>query len=256
MTAALSVAQVIENISLGEALFVLRLDGCEALERAEPGQFAMLRGEWGLDPITPRAMSVMRVRGGVAEFLIKVVGRGTAMLRRMRVGERVHVLGPLGHGFPSVDATGTAVFVAGGVGFPPLLMAAERARQMGRASQVTFYYGGRCAADLVLLTDLRAAGVNVVLVTEDGSAGRRGKVTEVLDLARKPTIFACGPNPMLKVLQDIAIAQGLRCWLSIEEKMACAVRACLGCAVPARSKPYLYVCSDGPVFEAGEIWPQ
>lgn len=249
-----SVAYVHENISLNESTFLLRLRGCEALADCQPGQFAMLRGDWGLDPVTPRAMSVMRVREGVADFVIKQVGRGTARLRQARVGDPISLLGPMGRGFPALDNKKRYDLVAGGVGLPPLLMLAERAKDSGLQNQLTFYYGGRSASDLVLLEQVRALGCHLVLTTEDGSLGVRGRVTDALQL-EEAVVLACGPNPMLKAVRAMALARGLSCWLSIEENMACAVRACLGCAVPARSRPYLYVCTDGPVFDAREIWP-
>lgn len=251
-------ARVLEVRPLSGALFVLRLEGCERLEGALAGQFAMLRGDWGMDPVTPRAMSVMHVRSGVAEFLIKEVGRGTRMLRRARAGESVDVLGPLGRGFP--DLEDDPVLVAGGVGLPPLLRLAEQARVHDAKRRISFYYGARTAEELVLVDELRVTGAHVVLVTEDGSMGSRGRVTDHLSLGARSTIYACGPNPMLRAVREAARKSGARCWLSIEERMACAVRACLGCAVPAageaaRARPYLYVCTDGPVFEGETIWP-
>lgn len=254
------VARVVENRSLAGAAFLLRLDGCEALAASEPGQFAMLRGEWGWDPVTPRAMSVLRVRDGVADFVIKQVGRGTALLRRARAGDRVHVLGPMGVGFPAPAAGRRDALIAGGVGMPPLYMQAARAAAAGLGGNVTLYYGARSAADLVLLDEIVEMGVRVVAATEDGSMGVRGRVTDALDLDAADAVMACGPNAMLRGVRDAARARGIACWLSIEESMACAVRACLGCAVAAageraRQRKYLYVCTDGPVFSGEDIWP-
>jgi dihydroorotate dehydrogenase electron transfer subunit len=211
------VAVVSENVALGADLFVLRLAGCEGLEGAKAGQFVMVRGDWGRDPLLPRAMSIMRARDGRADLLIKAVGRGTRLLQQARSGERLSILGPLGRSFPAPEAR-RHVLVAGG-----------------------------------LLEDLRRTGVDVIVATEDGMAGRRGRVTEVLPLDERPRLLACGPAPMLQALHSLALERSLECYLSVEEEMGCGVRVCLGCALPGRDRPYLYACSDGPVFRAEEI---
>jgi len=243
---------VLENRTLAPGTFVLRLSGCGALGGTRAGQFVMVRGEWGYDPLLPRAMSVMRVENGFSELLIKAVGKGTRLLERSRPGDRIWVLGPLGRGFPPPEAR-RQVLVAGGVGLAPLLMWAEEAARRGLQSHATLVYGARTAADLVLLQDLRSTGVELMLATEDGTAGRRGRVTDVLPLDGTPRILACGPTPMLRALHAMALARSLECHLSVEEEMGCGVRVCLGCALPGTERPFLYACSDGPVLRAEEI---
>lgn len=245
-------AVVTENVTLGAGLFVLRLAGCAGLEGARAGQFVMVRGDWGRDPLLPRAMSVMRARGGRAELLVRAVGRGTRLLQQARPGDRLTVLGPLGRAFPPPEAR-PHVLVAGGTGLAPLLMWAEWAAAAGVAAQVALCYGARTATELVLLDDLHQTGVEVILATEDGTVGRRGRVTEVLPLDERPRVLACGPTPMLQALQAMALERSLDCYLSVEEEMGCGVRVCLGCALRGRERPYLYACSDGPVFRAEEI---
>src|SRR5579871_5192768 len=110
-------ARIAGNRSLGRGGFVLALDGCDALAAAKPGQFVMLRGEWGRDPLLPRAFSILRMRGAVCEILVKSVGRGTRMLEQLAVGATLHVLGPLGREFPVADDADW--LVAGGVGLAP-----------------------------------------------------------------------------------------------------------------------------------------
>src|SRR5690348_8574551 len=139
------VARLVENRRLGRGSFVLALDGCEALAEAQPGQFVMLRGEWGRDPLLPRAFSILRMRGSVCEILVKAVGRGTRLFEQAPVGAELHVLGPLGRAFPIPD--GDDYLVAGGVGLAPLLWFAERTRDRARHE---ILYGARTADDLVL----------------------------------------------------------------------------------------------------------
>jgi dihydroorotate dehydrogenase electron transfer subunit len=153
--------------------------------------------------------------------------------------------------------------VAGGVGLPPLFMQAESAARHGLASGSEMLYGGRTSRDLVLLGEMRALGIALHLTTEDGSLGRRGRVTDELEArlehwraaasTRRLRIMACGPSEMLWAVGRIAQTEGIECYLSLEQHMACGIGVCLGCAVAAQTRPYLYVCKDGPVFPASEV---
>lgn len=256
-------ARITENRPLGGGYFVLRLGGCESLQDSRPGQFVMLRGDWGRDPLLPRAFSLLSVGDGQAEILAKTVGQGTALLERSPAGSLVSVLGPLGTSFPPPSPEVTDLLVAGGVGLPPLYMQAEHAGRRGLAPHSEMLYGGRTSQDLVLLPEMRAFGVALHLSSEDGSQGHRGRITGVLearlahhrarDPGRRLRVLSCGPNAMLWAVGRMAAEHGIECFLSIEEQMACGIGVCLGCAVPARSRPFRYVCKDGPVFAAGDI---
>src|SRR6478752_3103400 len=172
-------ARVAENRTLGAGYFVLRLAGCAELSGARPGQFVMIRGAWGRDPLLPRAFSLMSVApaAGTADVLAKTVGRGTALLERALPGAEIDVLGPLGTSFPEPRADTVDLLVAGGVGLPPMYMQGELAAQRQLAGQCEVLYGGRGARDLVLLDEMRAMGLGLWLTTEDGSAGAKGLVT-------------------------------------------------------------------------------
>jgi dihydroorotate dehydrogenase electron transfer subunit len=257
-------ARVIENRSLGSGYFVLRLGGCEPLAGSRPGQFVMLRGDWGRDPLLPRPLSLLSVaHEGRADLLAKVVGKGTALMERSPPGSRFSVLGPLGNSFPVPSADVTDLLVAGGVGLPPLFMQAESAARIGMASGSEMLYGGRTSRDLVLLGEMHGLGIAMRLVTEDGSLGRRGRVTDELEARlehlrsaaspRRLRIMACGPSEMLWAVGRIAQSCGIECYLSLEQHMACGIGVCLGCAVAAQTRPYRYVCKDGPVFPAAEV---
>jgi dihydroorotate dehydrogenase electron transfer subunit len=197
--------------------------------------------------------------GGSADILAKTVGRGTALLERALPGAEVDVLGPLGSSFPAPRAGTTDLLVAGGVGLPPMYMQAAAAAGERLAERAEMLYGGRRAPDLVLLPEMEAMGVSLYLTTEDGSVGTKGLVTEVLTARlerHKGTplrVMGCGPNAMLWAVARLAKQHGVPCFISLEEQMACGIGVCLGCAIPARSRPYRYVCSNGPVFEAADV---
>jgi dihydroorotate dehydrogenase electron transfer subunit len=257
-------ARIIENRALGNGYFVLRLGGCDGLAGSKPGQFIMLRGDWGRDPLLPRPISLLSVApDGRADLLAKGVGRGTRLLELSQAGARVSVLGPLGNGFPEPNPETIDLLVAGGVGLPPLFMQAENAAKRGLVDRCEMIYGGRTSRDLVLLGEMRGLGVATHLATEDGSVGRRGRVTASLEArieqhttvgnGAKLRIMACGPKEMLWAVARIAEASKTPCYLSLEAHMACGIGVCLGCAVPAHSRPYRYTCNDGPVFLASDL---
>jgi dihydroorotate dehydrogenase electron transfer subunit len=238
----------------------LELVGCESLAPARPGQFVMIRGAWGRDPLLPRAFSLMSVgTGGRAEILAKTVGRGTALLERALPGAEIDILGPLGTSFPEPNADTVDLLVAGGVGLPPMFMQAALAAQLGQVARSEMIYGGRGAPDLVLLREMETMGVALFLTTEDGAVGDKGLVTRALEArlahhrGKSLRVMGCGPNGMLWAIARLARAQNVPCFISLEEQMACGIGVCLGCAIPARSRPYRYVCSNGPVFDAADV---
>ena len=210
-----------------------------------PGQFAMLTLDpSGLhrDPLLGRPMAVYRGGADDLEFRFKVVGRGTRILSELSPGAAVGVVGPLGNGFP--DPPPRTTLVGGGTGIASLYEVALRAK-----GEVTVLLGGRTRDDVMGLADFEALGCDLRVSTEDGSAGHRGLVTDLLEPQAGGTVFACGPTPMMRVAADRAREAGARCWVSLETPMACGFGICLGCAVPTR-EGFRYVCTHGPVFEA------
>lgn len=233
--------------------------------RARPGQFAMVRvgppppGQGtAVAPFLGRPLSFfdMDVSRGMVCFLVRVAGAGTRILAGRRPGDELVLLGPFGNGFPPVG-TGTLLLVAGGVGvapFPPVVRAAVSA-----GARVYVLLGARSASLLLGAGDLRRAGAEVVLCTEDGSAGIRGMVTDALPrvmdgLGPGPVhAFACGPPAMLAGVARLLGRAGVPLHVSLEARMGCGFGVCRGCAVPASGGGYLHVCQDGPVFPAGDV---
>lgn len=255
-----------DNVALGPGTFALRFTGCDFLAGTLPGQFVMVRAkDWGTDPLLPRAFSLLDVRATAAgtevDILVKASGKASAMLEHALPGARMSLLGPLGTGFPAPSPERHDWLVAGGVGLAPLYMHARRAQALRLSHQVTMFYGGRSASDLVMLEDVARTGCELVLATDDGSRGLHGRVTDALDRALAarpagqppPTLMACGPDPMLVALARVARARGAPAYLSLEGEMACGVGVCLVCAVPCRGRPFRYTCVDGPVLPLDEL---
>jgi dihydroorotate dehydrogenase electron transfer subunit len=210
--------------------------------------------------LLPRAFSLMSVGpDGRAEILAKTVGRGTALLERALPGAEIDILGPLGTSFPEPRPDTTDLLVAGGVGLPPMFMQAALAAALGQVDRSEMIYGGRGAPDLVLLREMETMGLALFLTTQDGAAGDKGLVTRALEArlayhrGKSLRVMGCGPNGMLWAVARLAREQNIPCFISLEEQMACGIGVCLGCAIPARSRPYRYVCSNGPVFDAADV---
>ncbi len=257
------------NRDLGGGHHLVAFDAPGIVRAMRPGQFFMI-GIPGSEVLLRRPFSVCGLPGTfddggerAAQVLYKVVGRGTALLAALGPGAPLTVLGPLGRGFePPEDPDALPVFVAGGIGsapFPALAVDFERA---GRPKPLLFY-GARTAIDLPLLDWFRGRCREVVVTTEDGSAGERALVTRplmrFLDEAKgKPLeLYACGPEPMLRAVSNLALARGLPCQLSLEAHMACGFGVCIGCVVPTRAEDggttFERVCVEGPVMRAERL---
>jgi dihydroorotate dehydrogenase electron transfer subunit len=214
-----------------------------------------------MDPFLRRPFSISRTdpEAGWVEILYRVVGHGTAALARRGLGETLSVLGPLGRPFRLPDR-GPVLLVGGGVGMPPLFFAAHHLP--ARRTQVV--QGARTASLLLYEREFDDLGVTHHRTTEDGTAGLRGLVTDalgpVLDSLGEPAeILSCGPLPMMAAVAGMAAERHIVCQVSLEERMACGIGICMGCAVRlAGSHPespsYALVCTDGPVFDAQDVF--
>ncbi len=234
----------------GHAL--LRFSADQAIA-GRPGEFVMVRGDWGEHPVLPRAFSLAE-SGASGALLVKSAGPGSALLARMEPGDELAVFGPLGRGY-TVEPDGTPVLVAGGVGVAPLLFLARELAAAGR--RAVFLYGARSAGELPFSDEL-ARLAELVVTTEDGSAGERGLVSaplrRLLSKAGGHRVYSCGPDAMLEAVAALAVAAGAPCQVALEAPMACGLGTCKGCAVRAADGDYRYVCCDGPVFQAREIY--
>jgi dihydroorotate dehydrogenase electron transfer subunit len=243
----------------GRGYYRLVLKAPHVAEAAQPGQFVMLRVTADNDPLLARPFGICSVPSKSSiEILYRVVGKGTTMLTRMKVGQELSLLGPLGNGFILPDKTVTPVLVAGGSGFPPLNFLSLRA---GRRAHV--FVGARhkhCLPPVSVLDTLKDHTAKVYIATEDGSSGQQGMSTEILNsflskMEKKThlVLYACGPHGMLAEVNRIAAEHSITCYVSVEERMACGLGACMGCSVPVKSGGYKRACQEGPVFDSREI---
>ncbi len=259
-------APVIANRRLSADYNVLSLAAPAIAAAAKPGQFVMVKPSNGVDPLLRRPFSVfeiLRDAGGAPTgltILSKRVGRSTALLYDATPGQSIACLGPLGNAWPAVESPIEAWLVAGGVGLAAFATLAAALRQRG--VDVTLFYGARTGAELFCLDLFRALGVVVVLSTEDGSTGERGRITAPLErrLAERRcdvTVYACGPEPMMAAAAQLAIRFGAPCHVSMERIMGCGLGGCYSCVVPVRDRDgrshHVRSCLSGPVMAAERI---
>ncbi|MBN2527256.1 MAG: dihydroorotate dehydrogenase electron transfer subunit [Deltaproteobacteria bacterium] len=244
-----TIVKNVETVAPGYSL--LSFD-CETPLLGRPGQFVMIRGAWGVNPVLPRAFSIVKA-GNVGQVLVRDVGPGTALLCNMHVGDELNVLGPLGNGFIEPKSS-RAVLVAGGVGVAPLVFLMEQL--VPKRVPITFLYGARTANDLPLKVRIEASA-DLIVTTEDGSVGTKGLVTQPLvDVLKDPNcvVYSCGPNAMLEAVGRVSMDAGVECQVALESPMACGMGTCKGCAVVKPDGSFTYVCTDGPVFVAASIY--
>lgn len=261
-------ATVLSNTRLSPDFNVLALEAPAIAGQAEPGQFVMVKTAPGDSPLLRRPYSVFEILHdgegrpvGVSVFS-KRAGAGSQRLYDASPGQRFECLGPLGRPFALVDPPHAAWMVAGGVGLAPF---ATLAAALGRRGvRPTLFYGARAAGELFCLDLFERLDVRLVLATEDGSRGDHGRVTVPLERALRTapadlpvTVYACGPEAMLRAVADLASAHGRPSQLAMERLMGCGLGGCYSCVVRVRSPEggshYARACLDGPVFRGDEI---
>jgi dihydroorotate dehydrogenase electron transfer subunit len=261
-------ARVVGNRPLSRDYNVLALAAPAIAAAAAPGQFVMVKAGAGFDPLLRRPFSIFEIlrddRGTPSGLTIlsKRIGPSTRLIYDAREGQRVDCLGPLGRAFTVVDPPAEGWLVAGGVGLAPFATLAQALR--ARGVKTTLFYGARTAAELFYLEFFRGLGVELVLTTEDGSAGERGRVVAPLDrrLASREAsaplmLYACGPEGMLAATARAAAKFGRPCQVSVERVMGCGLGGCYSCVVPMRGDDggyhHVRACISGPVLAADQI---
>lgn len=240
--------RLLSNESIADGIFDMRLAyGADEIP-VQCGQFAHV---YVPGKSLRRPISVCDARGGVLRLVYQVKGEGTRLMSQMQPESMVDVLVPLGNGF-HVERGRRYALIGGGIGVPPMLYTAA---QCDNPLVIT---GFRNESLVILQDDFKAAGAQLMLCTDDGTAGQKGFVTDLLreKIAEVDEVCACGPTPMLKAIAEVCREFGKPCQISLEERMACGIGACLVCAVRVRKdgeEIMQHVCKNGPVFNAEEV---
>lgn len=245
---------VVSNEKLGDKHILVKLTSSSPLPEMRPGQFAEVRVDNSPTTFLRRPISIHFVDRSKNELwlLIQLVGDGTRKLATLVAGDKLNLVLPLGNGFSDPnDNQKSLLLVGGGVGVAPLLELGNYLKQKG--FQPTFLLGARSGKDLLQMEHYERVG-RVLVTTEDGTLGEKGFVTNHSALTKEKfdKIYSCGPTPMMKAVAAFAAKNGIDCEVSLENKMACGLGACL-CCVTETKVGHKCVCSDGPVFNIKDL---
>ena len=253
-------ALVVSQEQIGDGIFDLVLQTKDIAHDAIAGQFVSVYSN-DATKLLPRPISLCGIddESGTIRLVYRVTGEntGTEEFSKLQTGDEVRILGPLGNGFTIGEEK--AFLIGGGIGIPPMLQLAKRLKEEQPQTEFTIVLGYRDAKTF-LLEEFEELG-EVVIATEDGSLGTKGNV---LDAIREKNltadvIYSCGPTPMLRALKAYAQEKDMMCYVSMEERMACGIGACLACVCKSTEKDghtnvnNKRICKEGPVFDAREV---
>lgn len=247
---------ILKKQALAKEVYSFWISCPEIAKIAQPGQFVHILPP-GLGLRRPISIAGIDPENGILRIVFVIKHEGTRKLAECRQGDYLDMIAPLGHGFTLLPEASHVVLVGGGIGVPPMLPLAAYYGE--RATAVS---GFRSFQQVILQEDLENYGASTICCTEDGSAGAvQGFVTAPLEQLLTEgvdAVFACGSQPMLKAVADLCIKNHTYCEISMEERMACGIGACLGCACKTKNPDteeiqFLHVCKNGPVFKAEEV---
>lgn len=250
---------VVSQKQIGAGIYDLTIQTKEIAAAAKAGQFVSVYSN-DASKLLPRPISLCGIdrKAGTLRLVYRVTGEhtGTEEFSRLQAGDAVKIMGPLGNGF-TVEKGKKAFLIGGGIGVPPMLQLAKEMKDAGENLQIVMGYRD---AGTFLLDEFKEQGESFV-ATEDGSVGTKGNVLDAIreNHLEADVIYACGPTPMLRALKAYAEEQNMTCYVSMEERMACGIGACLACVCNSTEKDAhsnvknKRICKEGPVFNAKEV---
>ena len=250
---------VVSQKQIGTGIYDLTIQTKEIAAAAKAGQFVSVYSN-DASKLLPRPISLCGIdrKAGTLRLVYRVTGEhtGTEEFSRLQAGDTMKIMGPLGNGF-TVEKGKKAFLIGGGIGVPPMLQLAKEMKDAGENFQIVMGYRD---AGTFLLDEFKEQG-DCYVATEDGSVGAKGNVLDAMKEYKlnADVIYACGPTPMLRALKAYAAEQGMTCYISMEERMACGIGACLACVCDSQEKDAhsnvknKRICKEGPVFLAEEV---
>lgn len=247
---------IVSQEKLASDVFSMWIKTKDIAKNARAGQFISVYSKDG-SRLLPRPISICEVEGDRLRIVYRTVGKGTKEFSGYGAGDTLDVMGPLGNGYTKFNKK--AILMGGGIGIPPMLELARELKNGGYdVSDADIVLGYR---DELFLNEELAQYGRVTIATEDGSAGTKGNVLDAIKAEgiKGDVIYACGPTPMLRAIKAYAKENGIECYLSLEEKMACGIGACLACVCKSKEiddHSHVHnkrVCKEGPVFNAEDV---
>lgn len=255
-------AKLIQKQEIGPEMLKYSVKAKEITGTARPGQFIEIRVNDDIEPFLRRPISIynMDKQNGILEFIFQIKGKGTKILSQKREGELIDIIGPLGFGPFKYSNYQKLGIIGGGIGVFPLYELAKSAKSENK--NVNIYLGFRNKELVVLENEFKNVSDKLQITTDDGSYAEKGFAIDFLrkdiEDGKIDSIYACGPVPMLRAVKKLAMEKEIPCQISLEERMACGLGVCLGCAVKtakstAEEPEYWHVCKAGPVFQAKDV---
>ncbi len=255
-------AKLISKEEIIPNIYRFSVQADEIVKLAKPGNFIEIRVSDEIEPFLRRPISIynMNKEKGILEFIFQIKGKGTQILSNRNEGEFIDIIGPLGYGTFKYNDFNNLAILGGGIGIFPLYELAKCAKKDKK--NVNTYLGFRNKDFVMLEGEFKNISDNLIITTDDGSYSHKGLAIDFLkkdiEQGLVDSIYACGPLPMLKAVRELAIEKNIPCQISLEEKMACGLGVCLGCAVktaksPTNAPEYWHVCKAGPVFQAKDV---
>lgn len=245
-------ANIIRQDNIATDIFSMVLDAKEIAENAKPGQFIDLYSKDG-SKLLPRPISICEIdkTNGTLRIVYRIAGQGTKEFSKLKAGDDIEILGPLGNGFTLRDRK--AILIGGGIGIPPML---QLAKDLNCEKSIVLGF-----RDEEFLSDEFKPYGEVYMSSDSGKIGVKGTVMDAIKeyAITGDVIYACGPTPMLRAIREYAISNGIEAQISLEEKMACGIGACLACVCKSKDVDdhskvnNKRICKDGPVFFAEEV---
>ena len=255
-------ARLVKKEEIIKGVFKITVEAEEIVKNSKPGNFIEIRVSSQTAPFLRRPISIYNLdkEKGLLEFIFQVKGEGTTILSEKQEGENIDIIGPLGFGTFKFENRKNIAIIGGGIGIFPLYELAKQAKKLN--INVDIYLGYRNKENVMLEKEFEKVSDNLLVATDDGSYSKKGFainfLEENLDRNKYDCIYACGPLPMLRAVQKLSIDKKIDCQISLEEKMACGLGVCLGCAVKTSKSSkdlpeYWHVCKAGPVFNAKDV---
>ena len=255
-------AKLLEKEELKPGIFKFSVQADEIVNTARPGNFIEIRVNDDIEPFLRRPISIYNIdkEKGILEFIFQVKGKGTTILAKRNKGELIDIVGPLGFGPFKYSNFENLGIIGGGIGVFPLYELAKSAKNENK--NVNTYLGFRNKDLVVLENEFKQVSNQLTITTDDGSYSQKGFAIDFLkkdiEAGKIDSIYACGPLPMLRAVRELALEKNIPCQISLEERMACGLGVCLGCAVKTaksskEAPEYWHVCKAGPVFQAKDV---
>lgn len=243
--------KVLENYQVGDNYYLMKIESKKASQESKAGQFFMLKVKNEMRILRrPISLHFVDKEKNILEFYYEVKGSGTKEFRDLKEDDILNIQGPLGTGFTTDVKDKTCVVIGGGMGIAPTKLLIDNLK---KENKVIFIAGGRDKGAVEILKNIDLENVDVHITTDDGSVGEKGNVVsalvKVLEGEKVDMVQTCGPHKMMEAVAETAGKNQVFCEVSLEERMACGIKACVGCSIKTLDG-MKKVCHDGPVFDS------